>query len=99
MNIVKLLIRTPIKLLGIPLSAFLLVLIFTLYSVRWLFFSPFNLVFWAFGEPSIKHEDKLTFKELLESLFILSVYSVSDFLPKKYKSYDEMQRELHKEKA
>lgn len=99
MNIVKLLIRTPIKLLAMPLSVFILVLIFTLYSVRWIFFAPFNLVFWAFDEPPINHEDKFTFEELLEGVFILAVYSVSDFLPTKYKSYYEMQRELHKEKV
>ena len=99
MNIVKFLIRTPIKLLGIPLSVFLLVLLFTFYSVRWLFFSPFNLVLWAFDQPPIKHEDILTFRELLEVVFVLMAYSVSDFLPKKYNSYDEMQRELHKGKV
>lgn len=99
MNIVKLLIRTPIKLLWLPVAVFVLVLIFTLYSVRWIFFAPFNLVLWAFDDPLIKLEDEFTFEELMEGVFILAVYSVSDFLPTKYKSYYEMQRELHKEKV
>lgn len=98
MKIVKLLIRTPIKLLALPLAVFLFALILSLYLVRWLFFAPFNLVLWAFESPLILHEDEITFREVLGTLFTLAVYSVSDFLPAKYNTYDEMQRELHKEK-
>lgn len=103
MNIVTLFIKTAIKLCFVLLHfvavTMLFVVLYSFVAIRWLFFAPINLVLWAFDSDPIKVDQIPKFSELCGIYWGLAEVVVSDFLPKKYKSYDEMQRDLPKEKA